>query len=593
MTRLATRPIRHAVPMLNSTSLRCADSTFRRLLLPSMIALALILPLSALAESVTYKGSLQDGGKPANGSFDLRVQLYSAEVGGVSIGEAITLHGVSVENGRFNVPVELAQPLPKDASVWLEAQLQAPGRRGFQPLQGRQEIKSVAGGVCWEVGGNTGVGGGNVTLGVTDTSSSAVAVTNSNSFLYVRRDGGIEQNNSFASAPFSVAWGNVAVAGASNSFAAGRGNIAVGHTFTTVFGDGGVSPFSSTAANQFLIRALNGVAINTNAPLGTFTVRRGGSSGVAAPAGSSITAESDASNYLSLLSPATTTERGILFGDTSSAANGGIIFNSVGAGITNPNGLTFRTGGNLDRLKLTSSGALLLNLQSDSELADVSFRSGTANPDFQLSLRSVSDKLARLSVADVNGNFFVESQLGDLLLWTNTAGKYIHTNDRFGILRRPTTNELEVAGNASKDTAGAWLANSDRRIKQDVQPLDDALATIRQIQPVSFRYTDEYRAAHPKIGTERYYNVIAQDFAKVFPDAVRSSGEHLPGAAKSRDTEILQVDTYPASITAIAAIQELDVVNSVQDRQLAELTRENQALREQLQALERLVRAAR
>lgn len=590
MTRLATAPTHHAVPMLNSTSPRCAGSALRRLLLPAVIAL--LLPLPALAETVTYKGSLQDGGKPANGRFDLRVQLYSAEVGGVSIGEAITLHGVSIENGRFNVPVELAQPLPNDASVWLEAQLQAPGGSGFQSLQGRQEIKSVAGGVCWELGGNTGVGGGNVTLGVTDTSSSAVAVTNSNSFLYVRRDGGIEQNNSFASAPFSVAWGNVAVAGASNSFAAGRGNIAVGHTFTTVFGDGGVSPFSSTAANQFLIRALNGVAINTNAPLGTFTVRRGGSSGVVAPAGSSITAESDANNYLSLLSPATTTERGILFGDTSSAANGGIIFNSVGAGITNPNGLTFRTGGNIDRLKITSTGSLLLNKQSDAA-ADVSLKStAIGSPHLEMYLRSVNDNFAILHVDNDNSDFTVASS-GDLVLTTTTAAKYVRTNERFGVLRRPLTNALEVEGNASKTTATAWLANSDRRIKQDIQPLDDALATIRQIQPVSFRYTDEYRDAHPSISNQRYYNVIAQDFARVFPDSVKSSGEHLPGAARSRDTEILQVDTYPAAITAIAAIQELDVVNSVQDRQLEELKRENQALREQLQALERLVRAAR
>ena len=87
--------------------------------------------------------------------------------------------------------------------------------------------------------------------------------------------------------------------------------------------------------------------------------------------------------------------------------------------------------------------------------------------------------------------------------------------------------------------------------------------------------------------------MIAQDFAKVFPDAVQSSGEHLPGAAKSKDTEILQVDTYPATITAIAAIQELDVANEVQDGELHALKRENAQLRQRLDALEQLIRAQR
>ena len=69
---------------------------------------------------------------------------------------------------------------------------------------------------------------------------------------------------------------------------------------------------------------------------------------------------------------------------------------------------------------------------------------------------------------------------------------------------------------------------------------------------VSFNYSDEYRAKHPSVEARRYLNIIAQEFATVFPNAVRSSGEKLKGGG-----EILQADTYPLTIYSAAAIQEL------------------------------------
>lgn len=134
---------------------------------------------------------------------------------------------------------------------------------------------------------------------------------------------------------------------------------------------------------------------------------------------------------------------------------------------------------------------------------------------------------------------------------------------RVGVGRVPVDgfgNTFEVEGSASKSTAGSWLANSDARIKTDVRDVAGALSLIRKVRPVTFAYTPEYRAEHPQIDGRRYFNVIAQEFATVFPDAVKLSGEHLPGREKSPDTAILQVDTYPAEITAIAALKELDVI---------------------------------
>ena len=148
---------------------------------------------------------------------------------------------------------------------------------------------------------------------------------------------------------------------------------------------------------------------------------------------------------------------------------------------------------------------------------------------------------------------------------------------RLGIGRTPLLNALEVEGNASKSTAGSWLANSDRRIKTDIASITGALDKLDQVRLVDFRYTDEYLAAHPGIEDRRYPNVIAQEFQKVFPDDVKGSGETLPDGS-----EILQVDTYALTIYSAAAVQELHRENRELKHKLAE---QEQRLRQLERAL--------
>jgi Chaperone of endosialidase/Regulator of chromosome condensation (RCC1) repeat len=136
---------------------------------------------------------------------------------------------------------------------------------------------------------------------------------------------------------------------------------------------------------------------------------------------------------------------------------------------------------------------------------------------------------------------------------------------KVGIRRDPAANALEVEGQASKTTAGNWLANSDRRIKDKVKPITGALEKISKVRLVDFNYTADYIADHPGIEDKRYLNVIAQEFAEVFPEDVTSSGETLPDGSP-----ILQVDTYPLTIYSAAAVQELAKENEKLKKQLAD-----------------------
>ena len=134
---------------------------------------------------------------------------------------------------------------------------------------------------------------------------------------------------------------------------------------------------------------------------------------------------------------------------------------------------------------------------------------------------------------------------------------------KVGIKRAPAVNSLEVEGSASKTTAGSWLSNSDRRIKTEIQSISGALEKLDQVRLVDFRYTDEYRAVHPSIEDVRYPNVIAQEFAQVFPTDVKSSGEVMADGSP-----ILQVDTYPLIIYSAAAVQELHRENRLLKKKL-------------------------
>jgi len=163
-------------------------------------------------------------------------------------------------------------------------------------------------------------------------------------------------------------------------------------------------------------------------------------------------------------------------------------------------------------------------------------------------------------------DFTIDNEMsgGSLRLWSATG--------RVGVLRAPTTNALEVSGNASKTTAGDWLANSDKAIKTGVRSITGALEVISRLRPVAFRYTDDYKTGHPSIKDQDYYNYIAQEFREVFPEWVQDSGED----------GLLQMDAYPASVYSVAAIQELHELVQEKDCEIETLVSEFSNLKSQI-----------
>jgi hypothetical protein len=408
-----------------------------------LLALAASAAQAAQAAGFTYHGSLQDGARPAEGRYDLRVTLYGDEHAVAPAAAPVTLYGVEVHEGRFSTTLDFAQDPP--AYGWIGVAVRQAGSGDFVELAGRSAISGA--GTCWSTSGNAGLTASNF-VGTVDNTPVVFATNNLPAGRFTPFNDGpaFQANYGFAGADRAIAV-NYGTAQGKDSFAGGySGRVPTGNDRSFVWGGTARVPYvDSTLPDQFVVWADGGFIVNSSA--------------------------------------------------LTDSADDMVIYPRGGPG---------------------------------------------ADSDVDLVLVSASLKYGRLYVNDDSGKLILNATSG------------VHIVNPVDI-----DGSLKIAGAASKATAGAWQANSDGRIKQDIVPVEDAIDTLAKVRPVTFRYTDAYRAEHPGVADERYYNVIAQEFAQVFPDAVTPSGEYLPGAAHTPDNEILQVDTYPAQIVTIAAVQEL------------------------------------
>jgi Chaperone of endosialidase len=144
--------------------------------------------------------------------------------------------------------------------------------------------------------------------------------------------------------------------------------------------------------------------------------------------------------------------------------------------------------------------------------------------------RPSDDEITTASLEFRNGGTY-RGALG----WDQSAGRffffdgesnrntYFINNGRFGIQRDPTTNTLEVNGNASKASAGDWLANSDARLKKDIQPLQGALQKLLQLNGITYHWNDDKTGTNRPEGTQMGFT--AQNIQQVFPQLVSADAQ--------------------------------------------------------------------
>ena len=105
---------------------------------------------------------------------------------------------------------------------------------------------------------------------------------------------------------------------------------------------------------------------------------------------------------------------------------------------------------------------------------------------------------------------------------------------------------------------------SDRKLKRNIQPINEALNIINQIEPVSYYYDTE---KYPNVGFDNNrltYGFIAQEIEKFLPEIVKEKNLHVNGTnprsvdiSAERETDIVKVVNYTLLIPVLTqAIKE-------------------------------------
>ncbi len=510
------------------------------------LALAAVLASAALTPGVraqgcpvdwtfTYQGQLKNAGVPQNGTANLTFAMFDTAVGGTQVGATIVQNNVPLTDGTFTVNLDFTQGgvvpgIFDGCKRYLEITVNG------TPLSPRQYITTatphaavadllhmpyaettVVDGTPAFLLTNLGTGAG---MQITSTSADSGAVA-----IYAEVTDATHNLN------------NAAIEGVSHS-TEGAGVLG------TNFAQSGYGVFGSvTGAGGYGVAGLYGNLTGTGSAIEGTCLSPNGWAGYFAGRG--------------------TFEKEVGIGIQNAAAQ----LDVQGS----KSGMAFRVN---DDLYATSGGFVGVGRSTPITSAEVFGVSSSTN--IQNSYGGMYVETAGLT----SRPFYGYATGGTTKAWTyfdgttatwrlnlsNTDQLTLDPLHGLGVGRAAASNKLEVEGNASKTTAGSWLANSDRRIKSDIRTVSNALETLDRVRLVDFVYTPEYRAAHPGLDGRRYHNVIAQEFREVFPDYVKSSGEKLPNG-----DEILQVDTYPLTIYSAAAVQELHAQLKAKDAEIAAL----------------------
>lgn len=97
----------------------------------------------AQTASFTYQGRLNDGGSPANGSYDFQFKLFDALVAGNQVGSTNSPTSVNVASGVFSVALDFGAAAFPGANRWLEISSRLSGSAVFTTLTPRQAVTAT------------------------------------------------------------------------------------------------------------------------------------------------------------------------------------------------------------------------------------------------------------------------------------------------------------------------------------------------------------------------------------------------------------------------------------------------------------------
>jgi len=150
-----------------------------------------------------------------------------------------------------------------------------------------------------------------------------------------------------------------------------------------------------------------------------------------------------------------------------------------------------------------------------------------------------------------------------------------------------STTGVQRAGFFQGDVeiTGIIINPSDKKLKQDIQPLKNALSIVNQLTPTTYEYKPEF---YTKMGLARgkQWGFIAQDFQQVLPELVYNS--MLPAQTDETGKEINPAMEYK-SVSYIQLIPILVQAIKEQQTLIENTQQQNETLREELVQLKSVI----
>lgn len=158
---------------------------------------------------------------------------------------------------------------------------------------------------------------------------------------------------------------------------------------------------------------------------------------------------------------------------------------------------------------------------------------------------------------------------------TSNTGLAVFSDNIAAAFHGPSTEvhgNLTVNGNISY--SGSLTGTSDHKLKEDIQPLENALKAVMQLSPASFKFRSAESIPGLTLSSGRHFGLIAQDVETVLPSLVQtqthrytegadgSSGHGQPENASTVEKEfeyksVNYVELIPFLIRAVQEQQEM------------------------------------
>lgn len=485
--------------------------------------------VQAQTTAFTFQGSLNDNSTQANGTYQMRFTLFTAQLGGNPVGSSIELPSVQVTEGIFSVELDFgASAFTVGGNRFLQVEVRRNAGETFVSLNPRQQVKSVPYAVRSATSGNADQLGG--------LSSSQYVTNNSSSFI---RNSNTPQIADFAISGNGRAIGLDALEGFTvNGVRAlyvtdesGTGNTFVGRSGQR---------FNLGASRNTTVGVGSGLSLNSgdhNTLVGNYagnnTTSGSRNTFLGSIAGTNTSSGND-NTFIGAGSGITNTlgSNNTLLGEEADVTVNNLNYaTAIGSGTKVSTINTVQIGRTSDRTNVSGVFNVLNGRTSFNERGNVNFFSNSGDLNLYMQGGNSGDGIVLKTETPSSGNshFFISHLNGN----TYDHRLVVKPDGRIEIRVLGTGGNEQLCRNSS--TNAISTCSSSIRYKSNVANFSNGLDIIKKLRPVSFNWTE---------GGMLDFGLVAEEVAEVEPLLTTQNADGVTEGVKYDRVGVVLVNAF-------------------------------------------------